>query len=474
MSITQTLESLEGLHRVVTLTIPEAYLKKEIEQRLKQSATKANVPGFRRGKVPLSVMQRLYGEQERKEIEETIIKSEVQKTKLRVLSGLRWTYENTTADGAPVEQYKIFFEIAPDFTLPPVEELEIEKWSISVAPEDIERTLDNIRRQQQTYELASRPTAKDDQIIFSYTLSVDNITIYEETSVPGLVTGETGPIMVRADHPIPDLPADKVIGLSAEGKYEYEYEYPENFHDERLAGQKASVSIRIQSVLAPKLPEVNEEFAQKMGAESIQELKESIAKHLEEYAQGKAGTKNAANALDALHRKIEIMIPDCLQQAAYADRMREMLQSTTRVAPNALAQLSVEQMEQWIKVVSPEHAKTVTEKLQTQSRQRVARRLILEKLREQYSEQTIPTREELHQAIAKNAQQYQDPKHALGEMLGDPEAMRGAFDQVSLDKTIALVMKLAKVTEKSLTLAEVEKQTAEATGMNTDDTASSI
>ena len=172
-------ETLSGLERRVDLSVPVADVEKVVDSRLKSLARTAKMPGFRPGKVPMSMVTRTYGPELRLEVINTKIgeafEAAVGESKLRV-AGMPRVEPKTEGQVDGEIAFTATFEVYPEVKLNNLSTLEVTRAEASVGDEEIDRTLDILRKQRLSFEeRADRAAADNDQITLDFVGTIDGV-----------------------------------------------------------------------------------------------------------------------------------------------------------------------------------------------------------------------------------------------------------------------------------------------------------
>ncbi|QKT02549.1 trigger factor [Ectothiorhodospiraceae bacterium 2226] len=257
-----SVESTGGLTRRMKVSVPAERIDQEVESRLKRMTRSVRIKGFRPGKVPFGVVQRQYGPQVRQEVVGEVVQSTfyeaVVQEKLRPAGSPSIEPEESgDADGG--FGYVATFEVYPEVEPAPLEGVKIEKSVAQVADEDVERMIDNLRKQRRSFEAVERPAAEGDRVVMDY-----NGTI-EGEDFPGN-RGQDVPVELGSGRMIEGLEAG-LIGAKAGETRTLDLKFPEDYHFKEVAGKPVQFEVTVKAVEESRLPEVDEAFAKGFGVE---------------------------------------------------------------------------------------------------------------------------------------------------------------------------------------------------------------
>src|SRR4051812_13524535 len=315
-----TVETLDKLERKITLTLPAAVIKTEVDSRLKRLARTVKMDGFRPGKVPMNVVAQRYGYSVRYEVMNDKVgeafAQAANEAKLRVAGQPKITEKEGAPDGQLA--FDAVFEVYPEVKIGELEGVEIEKLSADVSDEAIDRTLDILRKQRRTF--AQRPQDAGAQ-------DADRVTVDFEGKIDG-ETFQGGKAQdfqfIVGDGQMLKEFEDAVRGMKTGESKTFPLGFPEDYHGKDVAGKTADFMVTVKKIEQANLPEVNEAFAKSLGIPdgTVDALRADIKKNLEREVKFRLLARNKQAAMDALISKAELDLPKSIVQAEM-DRMVE-------------------------------------------------------------------------------------------------------------------------------------------------------
>lgn len=311
-------ESPGGLRRHLKVRIPAERVASAVDQRLKNIAVRARVPGFRPGKAPFSVIQRQYGEAARAEVLSDLVRGTYGEavSKAGVNPAGQPQLEITAEKpGEPLE-YVAHFEVYPEIKLGELSALQIARPVVEVAEPDIDRLVQNLRRNRRELSPVQRPAAEGDVCTLDFEGQLDG------QPFPG-GKGENAQIDIGASQFLPDLEKG-LIGHAAGESFEVDVQFPADYRSEALRGKAARFAVRLKEVRESRLPELDEEFFKAHGVEGqgLEGLRAKVKAALEAEAAKAARSRLKTQVLEQLLAANPIDVPDALVQQE-VERMRE-------------------------------------------------------------------------------------------------------------------------------------------------------
>jgi trigger factor len=318
MQVTETLS--EGLKRGFTVTVPEPELAAKREQRLAELGRTMQLPGFRPGKVPLSMVKKRYGAAVAAEIAEGAVNDAADK--LMAERGLRPAMQprlevTKPGQGSDLE-FTLEMELLPEITMPELTDIAIDKPVAKVNETVLQAALDRLAAQRQAFKEVeeTRPAAAGEQ------LTVDFIGRIDGEAFEGGTASDIA-LIVKGDGFIPGF-TEQVEGMSVGETRTITVNFPEDYGAKNLAGKTAEFEITAKKLAVAEVPAVDEAFATSLGVASVDELKEKVTAQIErEYGQ-MTRLKLKRALLDVLSARAAFAAPESLVEAEFAEIWRQV------------------------------------------------------------------------------------------------------------------------------------------------------
>ena len=420
-----SVEATSELSRKMTVTVPEEKISQQVNARLQSMSGKVKIDGFRPGKVPQAVIKKRYGEEVRQEVVSDLLQSSfydaVREQKLNP-AGAPQIKANKIAEGEGLE-YEATFEIIPDFVPMPLETLEVKQFTSKVDDADVDRMLERLGEQRKTFEAVERASQKDDRIVIAFEGTHDG-----ENFTNGKT--ENFPVVIGSGQMIPGF-EDKLIGLSAGGKTEFDIEFPKEYPNEKLSGSTAHFVIEVARVEEPKLPVIDAEFVKGFGVESgdIAELRQDIKSNMEREMNRALKNRTKSSVMDQLFERNTLQLPEVLLK----DELEELLKPYRESARKHKQDLD---------------EAALKEQLAPLAKRRVALALILGKVIDAHGVKVEDAR--VRQAVEDLASSYEDPQEVVRWYYADKTRLREIENMVLEDQIVDLVVGKAKTSSESI------------------------
>lgn len=325
-----SVETTSGLERRLTIAIPADKIQAEVDKRIVEVAPKVNLNGFRKGKVPASVVRQQYGPGIRQEVLGEMMSQSFQdaviQEKLRPAG--QPAVEPKETDPKKDFSFTATFEIYPELEVAPLTGVEVKKPITAIDASDVDSMIENLRKQQATFEEVDRAAKADDQVNIDYKGLKDG-----EAFEGG--TAEGSDLVIGSSRMIPGF-EDGLVGLKAGDEKSLELSFPEDYHAEELKGAAVVFEVKVNSVKEQVLPELNAEFMEKYGAKDgdLEAFKADIEKNMQNQLKQALQTRVKSQVMDALLEKNTIEVPKALVDQEINAMRQQMFQQFGGQAQN--------------------------------------------------------------------------------------------------------------------------------------------
>ncbi|WP_428356461.1 trigger factor [Methyloprofundus sp.] len=424
-----SVEKTSELSRKMIVSIPEDIVQDKVNERLKSLAREVKIDGFRPGKVPQKVVQKMYGARVKEEITGDLIQTNyvqaLQDNDLRP-AGMPHIEPIKSDQGF---SFAAVFEVYPNFTLDAVDTIEVNKPVASIEASDVDAMIDKLKEQKKDWQVSEQSSQEGDQVTikFSGTCEGENFT---EGTVDDFQ------VELGSKKMVPGF-EDELTGLAVGDKKTFEVTFPEDYGNEKLAGKPAQFEIEVLKIENPKLPEIDADFIKAYGIESgeLAEFRADVESNMQrELAQGlKAKLKNSV--MDALYDAISVALPGVMVDQEIESLMKPYYESAKK------------------RNVDVNDIKPATADFEDQAKRRVALGLILAEIIQQNE---IKAEAAIVRAVIDDmAQSYEDPEQVINWYYGDKERLAEVEQMVLEDATVAWVLDKIKVTDEPVSFKDV-------------------
>src|SRR6056297_2112346 len=435
MQVTETLN--EGLKRGYSITVTAADLDAKVNEKLTEAQPEVEMKGFRKGKVPMALLkkqfgQRLMGEAMQESIDGAMSKHfEDSGDRLALQPEVKMTNEDWK-EGDDI-QVEMSYEALPEIPEVDLKSISLEKMVVKADDAAVDEALSNLAETAQNFKDRKKGSkAKDgDQVVMDFVGKIDG-EAFEGGSA------EDYPLVLGSDSFIPGF-EEQLVGVKEGEEKEVPVTFPEEYQAERLAGKEAVFECKIKEVKEPVAAEVNDELATKYGAESLDDLKTQIKERLEAEYAGAARAVLKRNILDEMDKLVSFDLPPSMLDAE---------------AKQIAHQLWHEENPE---VEGHDHPEIeATDEHKTLAERRVRLGLLLAELGQKAEVEVSDA--EMTQAVMQQARQYPGQERQFFEFVqNNPQMRQQLRAPIFEDKVIDYVAELAQVTEKDTTKDELEK-----------------
>ncbi|WP_419897987.1 trigger factor [Roseomonas sp. USHLN139] len=436
----------EGLKRGFTVVVPAADIAAARDQRLASLAKEIRLPGFRPGKVPAAVVKQRYGAS----IMGEVLEEQVQSITKTVVDerGLRPATQPKIElvkfeDGSDLE-FKIELEQLPEIPLPDFSAIELEKPVAKVGDDEVMKALEGIASRNRAMEdvTEDRAAAEGDVVVTDFTgrLVVDGVV--GEAFQGG--TGTDMPVEIGGAGFIPGF-AEGLVGIKVGETRHVDVTFPAEYGAAELAGKPAQFELTAKKLQTPVAASVDEDFAKKLGLESLDELKKRIAESLQgEYDQlSRLNVKR--KLLDALAAQASFEVPPSMVESEFA-----------QIWQRVEADLKAGRLDDEDKGKDEE---TLKGDYRAIAERRIRLGLLLSEIGRSNNIQV--TNEELTQAMRTEASRYPgQERQVLDFFQKNPQAIDNLRAPIFEEKVVDFMLELAKVSEKEVPAGDLSAEPA--------------
>lgn len=424
-----TVETLEGLQRRLNITVPAANIEDAVAAELRNIAKNRRFDGFRKGKVPMKMVAKMYGKAVRQDVLgevmqrhfiEAIVKEKINPAGAPTLAPVE------IGEGKDLV-FTATFEVYPEVELKGLENIAVEKPAAEVTDADVAEMLETLRKQQATWKEVDEAAENGKRVSIDFVGSIDGVEFEGGKA-------ENFPLEMGAGRMIPGF-EDGIVGKTKGMEFVIDVTFPEDYHAENLKGKAAKFAIKVNKVEARELPELNDEFVARFGVAEggVDALKAEVRKNMERELKQAIKARIKEQAIEGLVKENEIQVPSAL-----IDQEINVLrqQAAQRFGGNveAAAQLPRELFEE-------------------QAKRRVVVGLLLgEVIR---THELKADEEKVKALITEMATAYEDPSEVVSYYEQNQQLMNNMRNVALEEQAVDAIIAKAKVTEKAISFSEL-------------------
>ena len=415
-------EKLEGNMAELTITVPAEEFDKAMIDAYKKNKSKFSVPGFRKGKVPMNYIEKVYGEavfyeEAANELINKFYPEEIENCDLDIVS-------SPEIEVAEIGKGKDFVFKAKVATKPPVKlaeykGVEIEKVDAEVTDADVDAEIEKVRKENaRKVDVTDRAAMEGDEVNINFEGFVDGVAF----------EGGKGEDykLVLGSHSFIDTFEDQIAGKNIGDEFDVNVTFPEEYQEASLAGKPAVFKCKLNAITEEVLPEVDDEFASDVSEfETVAEYKEDLKKTLEVKKKDAAEKEKQSKVLEKLIETCEIDLPEPM----IAYNQEKMLSDfEQRLAYQGL------KLEQYLSITK-QSREDMLEQVKPEAIKRIKTSLIVEAIAN--AENIEVSDEEVDKEIEKTASMYQLDVEKFKELAGEKE-----LDAIKMDVKMNKALKL--------------------------------
>lgn len=426
-----SLETTQGLERRITITLPADSIEEQVKKRLREVGKTARIDGFRKGKVPVTVLEKRYSQS----VFAEIAQEQMQQNYIQAV-----IQEKVNPAGAPYFEPKnmkrgeelVFvatFEVFPEVEVQAVEDIAIERPVAEVTDEDLDNMMNTLRKQQASWETTEEAATDASRVTINFIGKVDG-----EEFEGG--KAEDFSLELGQNRMIPGF-EDDIIGKKAGEDVTVNVTFPEEYHAENLKGKDAEFAVTINKVEVQVLPELNDEFVTKFGIEEggVDALKAEVKNNMTRELTQALKAKVKELVIKGLLEKNEFDVPKALiDQEVDTLRKQAMERFGNQMDPANMPELPAELFEQ-------------------QAKDRVRTGLLLAEFIKVNEIKADDDR--VKDIINTQASAYESPEEVIEHYNSNEQLMQNIRSLATEDQAIEMILEKANVTDKTVSFDEI-------------------
>ena len=417
-------EKLEKNMAKLTIEVSADDLEKALQSAYMKQKNKISLPGFRKGKVPRQMIEKMYGaeifyDDAANALIPKAYADAYDECELEIVS-------RPEIDVVQIEKGKPFIftaEVAtkPEVTLGEYKGLEVDKISTRVTQKEVDaKVQEEAEKNARTLTVEDRPVQDGDEVILDFEGFVDGVA-FEGGK------GENYPLTIGSGSFIPGF-EEQLVGAEAEKEVEVNVTFPEDYHAEDLKGKAAVFKCTIHEIKAKELPEIDDEFAAEVSEfDTLEEYKADIKAKIKEQKASEGKTKQEDQVVEQAVKNAEYEIPKAMIETQALQMVEDFGQ---RIQSQGLT------MEQYFQFTGMT-ADKMLEEMRPQAIKRIETRLVLEAIAK--AENIEISDEKLDEELAKMAEAYKMEVDKLKEFMSDNEKKQMKEDMAVQEAVTFLV-----------------------------------
>lgn len=433
-----SIESSKGLERQVKVTIPAEKVDSEVLQRLQKATKTVNIKGFRKGKVPLKVVQQQYGKAVRQEVMGEVVNSSFYEAiKQEDLKPVGQPKIEDIVDNAGQDlEYKATFEVYPEVKLADLAKVSISRPVADINSDDLEKMIDVLRNQQASFDETDNPAQDGDKV------NIDFVgTLRGKKEFPG-GSAEGQDLTLGSNSMIPGF-EDGLIGVSAGDETVLKLKFPKDYHAEEVKGKAVSFAVKVNTVSAKTLPALDDEFFKLYGVETggEEKFREDVEANMRRELNNAIRSNVKNRIMDQLYKLNKVDVPEAL-------------------VANEIIQLKKQMIQQFGGGQEIDLNMLPHDMFKDKAKRRASLGVIVSEVVK--VESLSPNEDQVRARVDEIASTYEQPSEVVDYYYSKPELLSSVEAVVLEDQVTELVLSKGKIKEEKLSYEDAVKPDPEA------------
>jgi len=434
-----SVEQVGPCRKALRVEVPAEQVMAEYKKVLKDIAGSARIPGFRPGKAPEAVVEKQFTKDALDETRERLVPRAYHEALQQ--QGLKPVSVVDVGDIQIAKQlplaFKVTVDLAPEFTLPATKGIAVTSRKVEVKDEDVEQILGNMRERAAHFEpVTDRPAKKEDVLQIDYTGTCEGRPMAEVAPErTELAQGKDFWVLLSDNMPefLPGIKA-QVEGMTIGETREVKISFPADYRVKPAAGKTATYTITARGIRERRSPELTDDFAKTMGADSIADLRKTVRENLMATAEL---TEKSRQKDDLVKWLVENTPLTDLPQSLVEEEARHIIQDV--VQENVRRGVNKDEIES--------HREDIFNRAAQSAADRVKMNYILSRVAD--AEQVTVTDADVETRLADMASRYGVSPEKMKEEMEKREAMDALRTNVRLDKAVDTLLTTAKITPEA-------------------------
>ena len=420
-------EKMEKNMAKLTIEVSADDLEKALQSAYKKQKNRISLPGFRKGKVPRQMIEKMYGaevfyDDAANELIPTAYSEAYDECEEDIVS--RPQIDVVQAEKGKPFIFTATVALKPEVTLGEYKGLEVEKFSTDVTEEEIDEKLkEEAEKNARKVTVEDRPVQDGDEVILDYEGFVDGVA-FEGGK------GENYPLVIGSGSFIPGF-EEQLIGVNAKVDVEVKVTFPQEYHAKELQGKEAVFQCKVHEIKAKEIPEIDDEFASEVSEfDTLEEYKEDLKKSIAQKKESEGKEKQEDEAVEQAVENAQYELPEAMIETQVSQMAEDF---SRRIKGQGLT------MEQYFQFTGLS-AEKLLEDMRPQAEKSIETRLVLEAIVK--AENIEVSEERLDEEIQKMAEMYRMDADKMKETMGDKEKARMKED-IAVQEAITFLVENA-------------------------------
>ena len=299
-----SLSTLEGLKRSLRVELPIDTFNQKTDKILQSLAKKARIDGFRKGKIPATILHQRFGASAKADATNEVVTETLAEalTDADVSPAAQPSLTNVDTESSDNFSYTIEFEVYPEVSVAPLSNLNIDQINATVSDEDEERALEDLQDRATEYKTVKRKSKNGDRLIIDFEGLLDGESFEGGAAEKFEIILGRGAMIEGFEQGLIDVAAGKTVEVKAT--------FPEDYHVENLAGREAVFKVKVNEVGSPNEMKRDDEFAKKYGEKDFETMKSRMSNQMQMELSSRVVQQNKDAAFTALLTANDFEVPE--------------------------------------------------------------------------------------------------------------------------------------------------------------------
>ncbi len=440
-----TVEEAGPCKKKIIIEVPAEAIKAAMDEQYKELKAETIVPGFRRGRAPIRLIEKRFGSDVSKQVKLKLMADAsdraMKDNEIDVLGDPDIDHDSVELPETGPMKFEFEVEVRPDFELPKLEGIEVEKPTMEIADKQIDEQITQMRQRAGMWEPKDGKVEPDDQIVADVVLVIEGVEEHEKRDNIEIFVRERGFV---AAVPVEGL--DKLLEGAGQGDVKKTtVDVPETYFNEEYRGKKVEIEIAVKDVKELVPAELNGDFFKRFGVEDVEDLKDSLREAHASQAEQLARNEMTDQIYQYLREHTRLKLPASI----VADQSRRILQRQyTNLLLRSTPKEEIDQQMQQLQASSEE-----------QARDQLKLFFIMDKISEKFKIEVGD--EEVNGYVAQVAAQRGRRPEKMREELARDGSLTEFTLQIREQKCIEKILESAKITEVDASKSKKAKKKTE-------------
>ena len=420
-------KSKQDINQTIDISVPSKDIEAQVLVKLKAAQKASKLKGFRKGKAPIDVVTSIYGPEIRQDVlwdlaSKTFTKL-AQEKQLKIVSRPNLIPEKI--EEGKDAKFKATFEVYPEISITKINKINYINYLCEITDNDLEKTISNLQKRLSKWKSSDQPSEDGDQLKINFVGKIDG-----EEFEGG--TADDFQVEIGSKSMIEGF-EDGLLGLQKDDQKTLELKFPDDYGKSELAGKPVCFEIKVNEVLSPEYPDLDEEFFKSTGIETndYETFKKEIKSKLEDDLANIINGKTKQSLFDALLESNHFEVPSAMIDTEVTNMMHDAARRMGMDPKDIKEDLFPKE--------------TFIE----EATKRVKVGVLLNKVIE--DKELKPDPEKVREIIEERAKNYKDPEQVINYFYSDDEQLRN-IESISLEEQVIDALKEeAKAKDESIT-----------------------